>query len=166
MMTNTAPGMTRGFVSENFFEIPQVLWKEARDEAFSMQNLSVKFEAYASDTDKTCIDITRNNIKRAKMEKFVNSFVKDALSIETNGRRGTIVCNPPYGERIFSKEQTKILYKSMGTHFKKLDLWQIYILSALEEFPVLYGKKPDKVRNFYNGMIKCGYFQYFKSGKI
>ena len=130
-----------------------------------MQNLSIKFEAYASDIDENCVEITKGNIKRARMGKFVKPFAKNALSIKTEGRRGTIVCNPPYGERLSTIKQAEKLYREMGRHFETLDLWQIYILSSHEGFPSLYGRKPDKTRRLYNGMIKCGYFQYFKSRK-
>jgi len=163
MMTNTAPGLNRNFISEEFKTIPSVLWKDARDEAKSLRDLPVKFEAYASDIDKTCVEITKSNINRAGMGKYVKAFAQDALTIETKGRRGTIVCNPPYGERIFTREQTEKLYSDMGRHFETLDLWQIYILSSLEELPLLYGRRPDKIRVLYNGMIKCSYFQYYKS---
>lgn len=166
IMTNTAPGLNRSFISEQFKPVPAVLWKDARSEAESMQDLSVKFETYATDIDKTCIEITKSNIHRAGMGICVKAFVKDALKIKTEGRRGTIVCNPPYGERIFTKEQAEKLYRAVGRHFETLDLWQIYILSSLEELPVLYGRSPDKIRRMYNGMIKCGYFQYYKSRKL
>ena len=96
---------------------------------------------------------------------YVKPFARDALTIETKGRRGTVVCNPPYGERMFTKKQTEKLYRDMGRHFETLDLWQIYILSSLEDLPRLYGRRPDKIRRLYNGMIKCGYFQFFKSRK-
>jgi len=163
MMTNTAPGLNRNFISEEFRGVPSTLWKNARDEAKSLQNLSVKFETYASDIDRTCIEIANSNINRAGMGMCVKSFMRDALTIETKGKRGTIVCNPPYGERMFTRAQTEKLYREMGRHFETLDLWQIYILSSMENLPLLYGRRPDKVRRLYNGMIKCGYFQYYKS---
>ena len=162
IMTNTAPGQNRSFVSEQFKEIPAAVWKEARDEAKSLQNLSVKFEAYASDIDAQCAEIARSSIDRAGMGKYVKAFVRDALTIETGGRRGTIVTNPPYGEWISTPKQTKKLYREMGRHFETLDMWQIYILSSHEDFPLFYGRRPDKIRKLYNGMIKCGYFQYYK----
>ena len=163
MMTNTAPGINNNFISEQFDEIPALVWKEARSEAAALQNLSVKFEAYASDIDKACVEITKSNIKRAGMEKFVKTFVCDALKITTEGRRGTIVCNPPYGERMFTKAQAEKLYRDMGKHFAALDSWQIYILSSHENFDAFYGRRPDKIRRLYNGMIKCGYYQYYKN---
>jgi putative N6-adenine-specific DNA methylase len=162
MMTNTAPGIKRNFISEQFGQIPDALWKNARDEAKSLRDLSVKFETYASDIDRDCAGIARSNADRAEMGKYVKTFAQDALSIETGGRRGTIVTNPPYGERISTRKQSEKLYRDMGRHFATLDLWQIYILSSHETFPALYGRRPDKIRKLYNGMIKCGYFQYFK----
>ena len=162
IMTNTAAGLKRRFVSEEFRQIPAAVWKSAREEAKSLQNLSVKFEAFASDIDKNCVEIATSNIDRAGMGAYVKPFVKDALTIETGGRRGTVVCNPPYGERTFTIEQTKKLYRDMGRHFETLDSWQIYILTSLDELPILYGRRPDKIRKLYNGKLKCSYFQYYK----
>ncbi|MCL2813137.1 MAG: class I SAM-dependent RNA methyltransferase [Oscillospiraceae bacterium] len=165
LMTNTAPGQNRSFASEQFGGVPAAVWKEARDEAKSLQNLSVKFESYASDIDGDCVKIAKSNTDRAGMGKYVKTFAQDALTIETKGRRGTIVTNPPYGERMSTKKQTEKLYREMGRHFETLDRWQIYILSSHENFPLFYKKRPDKIRKLYNGMIKCGYFQYYKSPK-
>ena len=170
MMTNTAPGINRNFHSEKYTQIPVSVWKDAREEALSLINDSIDFEVYASDIDPSCINTTNENIynanKKININKYIKTFTQDALTIETNGRRGTIVCNPPYGERLYSAEQTEKLYRDMGDHFKTLDSWQIYILSSHENFEKLYGKKADKVRKLYNGMIKCNYYQYFKKNDI
>jgi len=162
MMTNTAPGIKRGFISEQFGQVSADIWKNARSEARDLQDLSVEFETFASDIDSSCVDIAKANISRAGMQDYVKPFVKDALTIKTEGRRGTIVCNPPYGERVFTLEQTEKLYRDMGKHFATLGLWQIYIISSLDNLPTLYGRRPDKIRRLYNGMLKCNYFQYFK----
>jgi putative N6-adenine-specific DNA methylase len=90
-------------------------------------------------------------------------FEKNALTIDTMGRRGTVVCNPPYGERLFTLKEAEDLYRNMGKHFKKLDKWQIYVITSHEEFGRLYGRKPDKVRKLYNGMIPCYFYQFFKN---
>ena len=96
------------------------------------------------------------------MGKYVKVFEQDALTIETMGRRGTVVCNPPYGERLSTIEEAEELYKKMGQHFKTLDRWQIYVLTSDEAFERLYGKRANKVRKLYNGMIPCYYYQFFK----
>jgi putative N6-adenine-specific DNA methylase len=90
-------------------------------------------------------------------------FEKNALTINTMGRRGTIVCNPPYGERLFTLKEAEDLYRNMGKHFKSLDKWQIYVITSHEEFTRLYGRHADKVRKLYNGMIPCYFYQFFKN---
>ncbi len=163
LMTNTAPGINRSFVSEKFPQIDQSWWSDARDEAHDNIKNDCRFEAYASDISPECVKITRDNIYRAGMGKYIKAFERDALTIVTGGRRGTIVCNPPYGERLLSPEKIKKLYSDMGKHFMTLDNWQIYIISSADDFERLYGKKADKVRRLYNGMIRCGYYQYFRN---
>jgi putative N6-adenine-specific DNA methylase len=87
----------------------------------------------------------------------------DALKITTEGRRGTIVCNPPYGERLSTIKEAEELYKNMGKHFKSLDRWQQYIITSHEGFAKLFDRKPDKVRKLYNGMLPCYFYQFFKN---
>jgi len=163
MMTNRAPGLMRGFAAEEFPFIPKKSWQEARAEAVDLINRNSAFEAYASDISPAAVEIAKANVKRAGMEGHVKTFVRDALTIETMGRRGTIVCNPPYGERLSNQKDVEILYRKMGQHFKTLDRWQIYILCESQDFERLYGKRADKKRKLYNGMIPCTLYQYFKN---
>ncbi len=163
IMTNTAPGLARSFAAEDFYDIDPAVWRQAREEARDLQNLSTPFEAYASDIDRDMVKIAQDNAVRAGMQKHVKTFQHDALRIRTEGRRGTIVCNPPYGERLMTPEEAHALYRAMGEHFATLDRWQIYIISSDEDFGYHYGRRPDKIRRLYNGMIKCGYYQYFKT---
>ena len=120
---------------------------------------------YASDIDPECVTLSYQNARRAGVEKQIKVFQKDALTIGTGGKRGTIVCNPPYGERLMTPAECEALYRKMGKHFATLDSWQIYVLTANENFERLYGRRADKVRKLYNGMLRCGYYQFFKPKK-
>ncbi len=164
MMTNTAPGLSRSFAAEEFYDLPEKLWQDARDEARSLIR-ETDFEVYASDIDPKMVELARANIKRADMGAHIKCFVRDATEIVKADRRATIVCNPPYGERLSDEEETKRLYRAMGQCFSKLTPWQIYILSGMPDFERYYGRRADKVKPLYNGMIKCGYYQYFKQNK-
>lgn len=163
-MTNTAPGINREFAAEDFYTLPMDIWTRAREEARD-NIIKSDFVAYASDIDPKCIEITEANIKRAGMKSNVKFFVRDALKIEKGDMRGTIVCNPPYGERLMDRQSCEKLYRAMGEHFRTLEPWQIYIITSHPYFEKFYGKKADKVRKLYNGMIKCNYYQYFKAEK-
>ena len=162
IMTNTAPGLFRGFAAEGFAKIPEGTWKDAREEARSLINRESKFEAYASDISEEALKNARSAISKAGMNAHIKLFNKNALEISTEGRRGTVVCNPPYGERLGTIEETEKLYRDMGRHFKTLDNWQIYVITSHEKFERLYGRKADKVRKLYNGMIPCYYYQFFR----
>ena len=162
IMTNTAPGLFRGFAAEGFAKIPEGTWKEAREEARSLINHESKFEAYASDISEEALKNARSAISKSGMNAHIKLFNKNALEISTEGRRGTVVCNPPYGERLGTIEETEKLYRDMGRHFKTLDNWQIYVITSHEKFECLYGRKADKVRKLYNGMIPCYYYQFFR----
>ncbi len=162
IMTNTAPGLDRGFAAQGFGAVPQEMWKEAKDEARDLINRDTKFEAYASDISQEALKNARSAISKSGMKEHIKLFERNALEITTEGRRGTVVCNPPYGERLGTLEEAEKLYRDMGKHFKTLDNWQIYVITSHERFEKLYGRRADKVRKLYNGMIPCYYYQFFR----
>ncbi|MBQ4065061.1 MAG: class I SAM-dependent RNA methyltransferase [Clostridia bacterium] len=161
MMTGTAPGLNRSFAAEAFPWIGEAVWEDARDEAFD-RIVDTDFQAFASDIDPAAVAIAMETVRRAGVSKQIKIFEQDALTIATEGRRGTVICNPPYGERLSTLEEAEELYRRMGRHFKSLDRWQIYVITSHEGFEKLYGRRADKVRKLYNGMIPCYYYQYFK----
>ena len=165
LMTNTAPGLNRAFAAQAFPHFDPKIWGDAKEEARSKIIRDSQFMAYASDINPECVEISTETAKHAGVYKNMKIFCQDALTIKTEGRRGTIVCNPPYGERLFSMKETELLYKKMGEHFKTLDRWQMYIITSHEEFCKLFGRKADKVRKLYNGMIPCYFYQFFKNDK-
>ena len=96
---------------------------------------------------------------------MIRVFNTDCRKISAPGRRATIVTNPPYGERMGSEREICELYRTMGIHFRSLAPWQVYIITSHPHFEKLYGKRADKVRKLYNGMIECRLYQYFKNDK-
>lgn len=165
IMTNTPPGLYRSFAFEDFPFINKKDVDEIREKAKEgiVRN---GFRVYASDIDEDSLNIARNNAKIAGVDDVIKIFNQDALTIETGGLKGTIVCNPPYGERLNSLKSVEKLYREMGKAFNKLDNWQIYILTNNEEFEKLYGRKADKKRKLYNGMIPCTLYEYFKKREV
>lgn len=163
IMTNRAPGLERAFISQTFAGIDKKAWIDAREEARAKIKTDSDFEAYASDINPDCVSLATECAKHAGVYNNMKIFTRDALTIETGGRRGTIVCNPPYGERLLTVSECEQLYRKMGEHFKTLDRWQIYIITSHENFARFYGRKPDKIRKLYNGMIPCWFYQFFKN---
>ncbi len=163
IMTNRAPGISRSFAGEQFPQIPKGVWSSEREFAIEDINHDSNFEVFASDIDREVLNVARENARRAGVTDRIRIFEQDALKIKKLDRRGTVVCNPPYGERLMSKGEVESLYRSMGKTFEGLAPWQIYVLTSAENFERLYGRRADKVRKLYNGMIPCGLYQYFKN---
>ena len=161
-MRNIAPGMRRNFSAEKFPYIPEKLWRDAKEEALEGITPS-QFEVYASDIDEECVKLTKDNAYRAGVLNSLKVFRQDARRISAPGRRGTIVTNPPYGERIGTVSEVEKLYRDIGVHFRSLAPWQVYVITSHVVFERLYGKRADKVKKLYNGMIPCYLYQFFKN---
>ena len=162
IMKNIAPGLNRTFAAQKFPVFSPKLWSDAADEARSLQH-KTDFRAYAGDIDPECVRIASEAARRAGVDDIIDIRCADALTLESGGVRGTIVTNPPYGERLMTVSETEELYKKMGKCFRALEPWQTYVLTPNVNFERLYGRRADKVRKLYNGMIPCFYYQFFKS---
>lgn len=161
-MCHMAPGLNRRFAAEKYPLFPAAVWQNAREEAEAAVDMQSAFHARGTDIDPECIAIAQSAAKRAGVEKYIDFFVADARTIENPGCRGTIVTNPPYGERLMTLEDAETLYREFGYALKAFPTWQIYVLTPHENFPRLIGRRADKVRKLYNGMIPCFDYQFFK----
>ena len=157
---NIAPGLGRAFAMDAFEQTDEAMVKEIIDEAKALEK-DVSLEIYSSDIDASCVELTRSNAVKAGVERFITVSQKKAENLFIDKPYGTIICNPPYGERMGEKQECEALYRKIGKSFLGLDKWSFYILTSNEEFERLFGKKANKKRKIYNGMIKCNIYQYF-----
>ncbi len=162
LMKNIAPGMNRSFASEDFPFISPKIWKDAREEARE-GIVKTDFEVFASDIDKNAVALTEKNASLAGVADVIKVFQCDFRKIGAEGRRGTVVTNPPYGERLGTQREVERLYKDMGVKLRSLSPWQVYVITSHPSFERLYGKRADKVRKLYNGMLPCYLYQFFKN---
>ena len=162
ILQNRAPGLGRSFAGESFPQIPAALWKDAKDAADVAIKRDAEFEVWASDIDEEILDVAYENALRAGVEEHLRIFQADVRAIEKPDRRGSIVCNPPYGERLLTPEEAEALYREMGRVFDGFLPWQIYVITSHPAFEKCYGRRADKIRKLYNGMIPCNLYQYFK----
>ena len=160
--TNRAPGLNRPFVGESFANLPKRLWEDAREAARAAIITDSQFEAYASDIDEDILDVAYESALRAGVEQHLNIFQADARKIQKEDRRGTVACNPPYGERLMDAREVEALYAEVGRAFDKLYPWQVYVITSCQQFERFYGRRADKTKKLYNGMIPCNLYQFFK----
>lgn len=161
-MKNIAPGKNRRFAAEDFGFIDKSVWSRAREEAIEGE-ISTDFEVFASDIDGAAVELAAKNARLAGVDDIVKVFKMDARNISAPGRRATIVTNPPYGERLGTLREAEALYREIGVHFRSLAPWQVYVITSHPAFEKFYGKRADKVRKLYNGMLPCYLYQYFKN---
>ena len=162
MAHNVAPGVNRNFSAERWDVIPQSVWAEERNRARELANFDSDFIAYGSDIDESAIELAKMNAKRAGVDRKIKFEQCDLRDFTPKSEKGTVICNPPYGERLLDIETAQKLYQIMGEKFIQQRGWAYYIISPSEEFEKEIGRKADKRRKLYNGMIKCQLFMYFK----
>lgn len=162
MAHNIAPGVNRNFSAERWDIIDEKVWSQERTRARDLVNMESDFAAYGSDIDETALEIAKINAKRAGVDRKIQFEKRDIKDFERKSEKGTVICNPPYGERLLDVEQAQQLYKIMGERFIQQHGWAYYVISPSEEFEKEFGRKADKRRKLYNGMIKCQLFMYFK----
>ncbi|MBO5897964.1 MAG: class I SAM-dependent RNA methyltransferase [Clostridia bacterium] len=162
ILQNRAPGLGRSFAGERFARLPDALWRAARESATAAIRTDTGCEVWASDIDEDMTDMTYDCALRAGVEDCMNIFTADARTIVKPDRRGTILCNPPYGERLMTQAEVEQLYRAIGKQFATFEPWQVYVLTSCESFERLYGRRADKIRKLYNGMLPCSLYQFFK----
>lgn len=159
---NMAPGIHRKFAAESFDFIPKEVWAEERTRAMDLINFDCPFMAYGSDIDSNVIEIAKENARRAGVEKKIEFVTADLKDFERRSEKGTVICNPPYGERLLDIKAAEEIYRLMGQKFTRDRGWAYYVISPSEDFEARFGRRADKRRKLYNGMIKCQVYMYFK----
>ena len=158
---NIAPGMNREFVADKWDNfIPKKVWYNAFDEAFDSVKNDVEMNIQGYDIDREMVRIARENAKLAGVDEHIHFQQKPMRELSSSKKYGFIITNPPYGERLEDKKAMEPLYKEMGQTFNALDSWSYYIISGFEETERFFGKKADKNRKIYNGMMKTYIYQY------
>lgn len=158
---NIAPGMKRDFQAMAWDNIlPKSLFKEAKKEAEDLIDRETKLSIQGYDLDTSALDAARGNLALAGLEGNIHFQQRDMRDISSAKKYGFIITNPPYGERLEEKEAMPKLYEEMGKAFQKLDEWSYYIITGFEDAPKYFGRKPDKNRKIYNGMMKTYFYSY------
>ncbi len=155
------PGFKRSFSCEKWGSIDKKVWQSERTRALDGIKRSTDFVAFGSDIDPNCIELTERNARRFGLSKKINLKVADFQSFSPKTEKGTLITNPPYGERLLDVQVAEQIYKDMGDIFADKYGWSYNIITPNEDFETIFGRKARKRRKLYNGMIKCTYFSYF-----
>ncbi len=157
-----APGIKRRFAFMDWDQMPDEIWRAERERARSFEKHDRVFEAIGCDIDPEAVRLTLENAAKASVAAQVKASEKALQTFKPEGDSGIVLCNPPYGERLLDVQAAEDLYRQMGRVFQPKQGWSYAIISPHEEFETLFGRKADKRRKLYNGMLKCQLYMYFK----
>lgn len=161
MAANIAPGMNRSFLAEDWKNlIPRKRWYEVMDEARELADQKVKTDIQGYDIDPGMIKAARANAERAGVDRMIHFQQRPVKDLSHPKKYGFLITNPPYGERLEEKEKLPVLYREFGERFRALDSWSAYVITAYENAEADMGRKADKNRKIYNGMMKTYYYQF------
>ncbi len=160
MAANIAPGMNRQFTAEDWGFLPRKSWYEAVDEANDMIDMSVETDIQGYDIDDDMVKAARENAACAGVEKLIHFQRRPVAQLSHPKKYGFIITNPPYGERIGDKDEIGKIYQELAQRYAALDSWSAFIITAAEDTERYMGRKADRNRKIYNGMMKTYFYQF------
>lgn len=161
MAANIAPGMNRSFTAEAWTHlIPKQMWYDVVEEAEEMVDTDISCDLQGYDLDPDMIRIARANAKQAGVDHLIHFQQRDVADLKHSKKYGFIITNPPYGERLEDKKDLPALYTTIGQVYRDLDAWSMYLITSYEEAERYIGRKADKNRKLYNGMIRTYFYQF------
>ena len=161
MAANIAPGMNRSFLAESWTNlIPKKCWYDAMDEANDLVEDQIETDIQGYDIDGEIVKAARENARTAGVDHMIHFKRRPVSELNHPKKYGFIITNPPYGERIEEKSALPALYQEIGEAFRRLDSWSEYVITSYDQAERYIGRKADKNRKIYNGMLKTYYYQF------
>lgn len=158
---NMAPGMNRSFLAEEWKNIiPKKCWYEAGDEANDLVKDHVETDIQGYDIDGEIVRAARANAQSAGVDHMIHFQQRAVKDLSHPKKYGFLITNPPYGERIEEKKNLPALYRQLGERYAALDSWSAYLITSYEDVETYMGRKADKNRKIYNGMMKTYFYQF------
>lgn len=167
MAAKIAPGMRRDFASTGWSNlIPKSNWYRAYDEAMDRSEevnraeLREICDIQGYDIDAEVLEAARQNARDAGVDELIHFQKRDVAMLSHPKKYGFLITNPPYGERLEEKENLPELYRTIGRQYRNLDDWSMYLITAYEDAEKYIGRKADRNRKIYNGMMKTYFLSY------
>lgn len=158
---NIAPGYNRDFDAEAWPWMKASIWEEAREQAEEAADYDQPLNITGTDIDHRVLQIAKSNVLEAGFADLIQLQQRQMKDFTAQGESGVVVGNPPYGERIGEVEAIEEMIGDMGRIFRKYPTWSVYMLSSMENFEELYGRKATKKRKLFNGFIRTDLYQYW-----
>lgn len=161
MAANMAPGVNRSFAAEEWKNlVERKLWYEAVTEANDLLDDGIETDIQGYDIDPAMVKAARENAREAGVDHLIHFQARPVSELRHPKKYGFVVTNPPYGERLEEKEALPALYREIGEAFERLDSWSMYLITGYEDVERYIGRRADRNRKIYNGMLKTYFYQF------
>lgn len=160
-----APGISRRFAFNEWKEFDKSAFTGAFEEAKDGEKRNKNIVLYGYDIDKKAVDIANRHAERAGVKDNVKFRVRPVSEFYESEPRGTIVTNPPYGERVYDRKAARECYNELGKAFKKLDDWSLFLITSDKGFEKAFGRRADRIKKLYNSEKECEFYYYYKTKK-
>ena len=158
---NIAPGVSRNFLAEHWDHlVPRSEWAACREEALEMENRKIELSVQGFDIDGKVLKLARENARLAGVDHLIHLQQRPVSELQHSKKYDFLITNPPYGERLEDKQALPKLYQELGESYRRLDNWSMYVITSYEHAERDIGRKADRNRKLYNGMIKTYYYQF------
>ena len=157
-----AGGISRRFAFNDWVNFDQKIYDRVREEALDREKRNRIIDFVASDVDPKAVSLAKRHAERAGLKDKIRFEVCDVKNFKSSLSNGTIVTNPPYGERVYDRKEAEECYKSLGKAFKSLDNWSLFAITSALNFEKHFGKKCDRQRKLYNSNKECRFYYYYK----
>ena len=158
---NIAPGMNRSFSAEDWMHlIPKKAWYDAANEAEDQIRRDIEMDIQGYDIDPGAIKAAMENARLAEVDHLIHFQQRPVSQLSHRKKYGFVITNPPYGKRLEEEEDMPALYREIWEAFSHLDSWSFYLITAFDQAERYLGRKADKNRKIYNGMMKTYFYQY------
>ncbi len=163
---NIGGGVDRKFAFNDWKNFDNKVFDLAYQEVKDKENRNIELEILASDIDPKAVKLARRHAERAGVADKIRFEVKDVKNFTTDLKNGTIVTNPPYGQRVYDRDEAAACYKSLGKVVKELDGWSTFVITSAKNFEKCFGKKADRNRKLFNSNRECKYYYYYGKKEI
>lgn len=161
MAANIAPGMNRSFTAETWTNlVAKKVWYEAVNEARDLITDNIETDIQGYDADPEVLRTARRNAENAGVAHLIHFQQREVKDLNHPRKYGFIITNPPYGERLEEKSALPRIYRDFGEAFRRLDSWSAYMITSYDDAERYFGRKAEKNRKIYNGMIRTYFYQF------
>ena len=160
---NIAGGINRRFAFNEWKNFDPLYYSRAFEQAKDNEKRDRKIEVLGSDIDGKAVLLATRHAEKAGVLKHIKFTRRDVSDFYSPSSFGTIVSNPPYGERVYDKKQAEICYKSLGEAYSKLDRWSLFVITSAKNFEKSFGKRADRERKLYNSNKECKFYYYYNN---